>query len=343
MTRPLAARPLSPATAHPRAAIKGALLLVALALLSVMGHSWAVVPVRVEVDGHVLEGDVLSGTVAGVLSQLGVTLREGDETEPPLDRRVAPGQVISVLRAFPVHLKVDGTERRALVVGGNVADLLEREGITLGPLDYVVPEASTALSPDMTVRVVRVREEIVVRQAPIPYRTLRWAEPRWERGKTGVLRAGKEGLAEYTERLRYEDGQLVSTERLASRVLVQPQDEIIGVGTRIVWRTLETPLGTIRYREARQMVATAYYPGPESTGRYADGLTATGMRAGHGVVAVDPKVIPLGTRLYIPGYGMAVAGDVGSAIKGNRIDLGFNTLREALHFGRRTVTVYVLD
>jgi len=91
------------------------------------------------------------------------------------------------------------------------------------------------------------------------------------------------------------------------------------------------------------MVATAYYPGPESTGKSADGITATGMRAGHGVVAVDPRVIPLGTRLYIPGYGLAVAGDVGGAIKGLRIDLGFSTLREALHFGRRRVTVYVLD
>lgn len=343
MSGPSVGRPPSPTTTRSRAVCKGALLLLALALVSVMGHSWAVMPVRVEVDGEVLEGDVLSGTVAGALGQLGVTLREGDETDPPLQHRVTPGQVILVRRAFPVHLTVDGTERRTLVVGGDVADLLEREGIALGPLDYVVPDASTTLSPDMTVRVVRVREEVVVRQAPIPYQTLRWAEPRWERGKTGLLRPGREGLAEYTERLRYEDGQLVATERLATRVLQRPQDEIIGVGTRIVWRTLETPLGPVRYREARQMVATAYYPGPESTGRYADGLTATGMRAGHGVVAVDPKVIPLGTRLYIPGYGMAVAGDVGSAIKGNRIDLGFNTLREALHFGRRTVTVYVLD
>lgn len=343
MSGPWVDRPPSSATTRSRAMCKGALLLLALALVSVMGHAWAVMPVRVEVDGEVLEGDVLSGTVAGALGQLGVTLREGDETDPPLQHRVTPGQVILVRRAFPVQLTADGTKRRTLVVGGDVADLLEREGIALGPLDYVVPDASTTLSPDMTVRVVRVREEVVVRQAPIPYQTLRWAEPRWERGKTGLLRPGREGLAEYTERLRYEDGQLVATERLATRVLQRPQDEIIGVGTRIVWRTLETPLGPVRYREARQMVATAYYPGPESTGRYADGLTATGMRAGHGVVAVDPKVIPLGTRLYIPGYGMAVAGDVGSAIKGNRIDLGFNTLREALHFGRRTVTVYVLD
>jgi 3D (Asp-Asp-Asp) domain-containing protein len=95
------------------------------------------------------------------------------------------------------------------------------------------------------------------------------------------------------------------------------------------------------------MVATAYDPGPVSTGKSPGqrgyGITASGMRAGYGVVAVDPRVIPLGTRVYVPGYGAAVAGDTGSAIKGYRIDLGFATYGEAVNYGRRTVTVYVLD
>ncbi|MFS8542968.1 MAG: 3D domain-containing protein, partial [Limnochordales bacterium] len=64
--------------------------------------------------------------------------------------------------------------------------------------------------------------------------------------------------------------------------------------------------------------------------------------AGPGVVAVDPGVIPLGTRVYIPGYGIALAADVGSAIRGHRIDLAFDTYREALHYGRRWVKVYIL-
>jgi len=104
----------------------------------------------------------------------------------------------------------------------------------------------------------------------------------------------------------------------------------------------QTPAGWIEYTEILTMEATAYYPGPESTGIWADGYTSTGLRAGHGVVAVDPEVIPLGTALYIPGYGLAVAADVGSAIKGNRIDLCFDTYEEALFFGRRPVEVYIL-
>ncbi|MBV8530446.1 MAG: hypothetical protein JO104_03940, partial [Candidatus Eremiobacteraeota bacterium] len=73
-----------------------------------------------------------------------------------------------------------------------------------------------------------------------------------------------------------------------------------------------------------------------------DGMTAIGRRAGHGIVAVDPRVIPLGTRLYILGYGVAVAGDTGGAIVGHRIDLGFDSIRDAMLFGRRDVTVYRL-
>lgn len=90
------------------------------------------------------------------------------------------------------------------------------------------------------------------------------------------------------------------------------------------------------------MEATAYDPGPMSCGPRAAGYTYTGMRAGYGLVAVDPRVIPLHTRLYVPGYGEALAEDIGSAIKGNRIDLGFDTYHEAIQYGRRMVRVYIL-
>ena len=86
------------------------------------------------------------------------------------------------------------------------------------------------------------------------------------------------------------------------------------------------------------MVATAYTAGCPGC----SGYTATGYRAGHGIVAVDPRVIPLGTKLYIPGYGFAIAGDTGGAIVGDRIDLGFDSLDDAVAFGRRSVKVYTL-
>ncbi|MEO6912399.1 MAG: 3D domain-containing protein, partial [Candidatus Baltobacteraceae bacterium] len=97
-------------------------------------------------------------------------------------------------------------------------------------------------------------------------------------------------------------------------------------------KTSYTAAGAVR------MVATAYTAGCSGC----SGITATGYRAGHGIVAVDPRFIPLGSRLYIPGYGVAIAGDTGGAIRGNRIDLGFNSLSDAIQFGRRNVVVYRL-
>jgi len=96
------------------------------------------------------------------------------------------------------------------------------------------------------------------------------------------------------------------------------------------------------FRRALTMSSTAYEPGPRSCGRGCTGRTCNGTKAGYGVVAVDPRVIPLGTRLFIEGYGYAVAADTGGAIDGNDIDLGFLTVDECLQWGRRKVKVYVL-
>lgn len=86
------------------------------------------------------------------------------------------------------------------------------------------------------------------------------------------------------------------------------------------------------------MVATGYTPGdPGCTG-----ITYTGTKASRGTIAVDPKVIPFGTKLYIPGYGYGVAADTGGAIKGNKIDLCYETRTEALNWGIKNITVYVV-
>ena len=97
--------------------------------------------------------------------------------------------------------------------------------------------------------------------------------------------------------------------------------------------------GIPRYRAAYTMYASAYLPGDGG----GSGVTATGMVARRGVVAVDPDIIPLGSRLYIPGYGEAIAADTGGAIVGDTIDLCMESYDEAIEFGRRIVEVYVID
>jgi 3D (Asp-Asp-Asp) domain-containing protein len=160
-----------------------------------------------------------------------------------------------------------------------------------------------------------------------------------------VIAAGSTGVLEAWVQYDQREGGVIHRSVLFSKVLRAPTKRIVaeGIGT--------SPLGAFEAQTlARmasiaqsamntiQMIATAYTAG--SAG--GDGMTAIGRPAGHGIVAVDPRVIPLGTRLYISGYGYAVAGDTGGSIVGNRIDLGFDSLREALLFGRRDVTVYRL-
>ena len=108
-------------------------------------------------------------------------------------------------------------------------------------------------------------------------------------------------------------------------------------GTKIVWKTLDTADGPIQYWKKMRVYATHYDQHCLGCNEW----TAIGMRAGKGVIAVDPKVIKMRSKVYIPGYGMAVAGDTGGAIKGNIIDLGFDDAKTA-GWSAKFVDIYLL-
>ena len=143
------------------------------------------------------------------------------------------------------------------------------------------------------------------------------------KGMEEVLQEGTQGL-----------GEVVDTKELQRTTITPMKPKIIRAGTR--------DIGVSQlYNQVKSVItmeATAYLP----TDGGGDGITATGMRARHGVVAVDPDVIPLGTRVFIPGYGEAIAADTGGDIVGNRIDVVLEDYGSAMQFGRRTVDVYIL-
>jgi 3D (Asp-Asp-Asp) domain-containing protein len=180
-----------------------------------------------------------------------------------------------------------------------------------------------------------VRE--VEQREPIPYPTLRKSSSELRSGSSKTVRAGINGEKQVTFRISYKDGVEVRREAVSTKTIKNPVPEVVAVGSR-------TTLASRGYLSGRKMIvmsATGYSPSPHENG--GSSRTATGLKIGHGVVAVDPKFIPLGTRLYIEGYGHAVAGDTGGAIKGNRIDLGHDTVSASNRFGRKRVKVYILD
>lgn len=155
------------------------------------------------------------------------------------------------------------------------------------------------------------------------------------KGEEKVLQEGAVGLDEVEEEIHYKQGDVIDTKELQRKTITPMQPKVVQVGTR----EIEVSRSYDRVREVITMEATAYLP----TDGGGDGITATGIRARHGVVAVDPNVIPLGTRVYIPGYGEAIAADTGGDIVGNRIDVVLEDYGSAMQFGRRTVDVYILS
>ena len=158
-----------------------------------------------------------------------------------------------------------------------------------------------------------------------------------EAGEEKILDEGEDGKRVRIYKTTFSlDGEEYQKELVSSET-TQPKDKKILRGTKIVWKTLQTPDGEIRYWKKMRVYATHY----DQHCRGCDEWTAIGMRAGKGVIAVDPKVIKMRSKVYIPGYGMAVAGDTGGAIKGNIIDLGYDDAKTA-GWSARFVDIYLL-
>ena len=254
------------------------------------------------------------------------------------------GETIVYRPAVPVTVVIDGQPRALRSAALSVADLLRAQRVPFDRHDTIAPGPASALENDTVVVVAHVDAWTeTVRKKIAPKVVKRWAFTLPE-GTSKVIDPGKPGLAEVAYAVsRSANRRAVRRSALVSRVLRAPRARIVaeGIGEYTALSELaeRNVAGTLKFASsALSMVATAYTA--ECAG--CSGTTASGRPAGHGIVAVDPRVIPLGTRMYIPGYGHAVAGDTGGAIRGNRIDLGFNSNAQAFQFGRRSITVYLI-
>lgn len=243
------------------------------------------------------------------------------------------------LATVSVVIRSSGAERTVRTAQTTVEATLKEAGVKVGPLDRVTPSAKERLRDGMRIVVVQVSEAIEAVKMPIAFETRRTFTASLRPGLVRIATPGANGEKSVRYLVRYEDGKSVKRSLLGSEVTKQPVAQIVSVGSRGRY----VSRGEFRSRKIVRMLATGYDPGPRSCGRSADGCTASGLRAGYGVVAVDTRVIPMGTKLYVVGYGHAIAGDRGRAIKGNRIDLGFDSYREAMRFGRRSVVVHILE
>ncbi len=294
-------------------------------------------------DGTLTQHATNAQTVGAFLRNRGVVVGRKDFVEPSLRTPLSDRMTITYRASIPVTIVT--AHRRVAVYSAapDVGALLEEQNIRLGAHDEVRPALAAAVPANGVVRVTRVltweREEHRV----IPAKTIHRLDFSMTPGTHKVIASGHAGERTVMVAFVQRNGGSIKATVLKSSVVRKPRPRIVaeGVGEYAAFeRFAQRSIQHTAYvtASALKMVATAYTAGCAGC----SGITASGRPAGHGIVAVDPRVIPLGTHLYIPGYGFAIAGDTGGAIRGDRIDLGFNSLHDAVLFGRREVTVYRL-
>jgi 3D (Asp-Asp-Asp) domain-containing protein len=252
-----------------------------------------------------------------------------------------------------VTLLVDGRERQLWTGANTVQEVIDKAGVTLGPFDYTEPELTESIADNQQIKVIRVEEREVEEQAVVPFHTVKVATRTLNRGESREVRTGVNGKLLNTYRILFENGQQVKRELVKTVTLVEKQDRVIEEGTMA---TLSRGGHVYRYSQMINVTATAYTADYNPIKQAPDdpwrGLTSTGQRAVAGLtIATDPRVIPMGARVYVEGVdstgkqfsGTYVAMDVGSAIKGNRIDIYVDTHERAVYFGRRKMRVYILE
>ncbi len=334
--------------------------------------------VSIQVDGNVVETKVLfSSTVGDVLDQNQIILKENDLVEPSRETPITEDLRIIVTRAFPVKVTADGITREIHTTPVDAFKAVSLAGFFVSEKDILkvcnqatsqelspppsitsaltadkpnlkdeelapgntelVPVLGPALShmelltPGETIEVIRVTQREFAVDKPIAYQVEETTDTKLEAGVTKTIQAGKNGLARHVFLITCHNGQEIKREQIRTQVLVQPSNQVIAAGNSY---TVSRGGQRFDFREAKSMEATAY--------TYTGNRTATGVYPAVGMVAVDPKVISLGTKMYIEGYGYATATDTGGAIKGNRIDIFLETYSQCMKWGRKTVKVYLL-
>lgn len=317
--------------------------------------------VAVSDDGSI-EQVGAAGFVADALESAGIVLTKGDVVSPAPDEPLAPGMEIMISRAFPVTVKADGKTIKLAMADGTVAEALAIAGVHLGAADIVKPGLSETLTEGTAVRVYRIVLKMRTVTERTRYKTVTKYTADLYKGSSKTLQRGSDGKSEVTYTDRYVDGKLYSSAVKSSKVLVAPVSKIVLAGTKVRPSTIRfngglspmsplTPPASVvfdengmpkNYKRIIEGIGTAYSGGQS---------TATGRRAAVGYVAVNPRIIPYGTRLYIVStdgrynYGYCIAADTGGFIYWNNapvVDLFMNSESQCEAFGRRQVRIYVL-
>lgn len=289
-------------------------------------------------------------TVGQLLEENGIMLEENDNIDKDLSELVENEMRINIERAKVVKITIDNKTYKSFKTGcETIGELMSEMGKEDGT-EYILAtpkfSSSMKIEDEIEFEISSVKTEEISTNEEIPFETVKKEDNSLKKGTEKVKTKGEKGIKTTTFKNVYIGGELKETTVISEEITKEAVDEVILIGTYVEPekpaepqpQTIKTSAGTFNVKKEMTMRATGYCAYAPGCGLY----TATGAVAKKGVVAVDKSVIPLGTKLYIDGYGVAIAADTGGAIKGDRIDLCFDNYNQAVQFGRNNVKVYII-
>lgn len=294
-----------------------------------------------------------------LLEEEGINISEADKLNVPVHAEVNNNDEIILTRGKQVTIKTNQGEQVVNVTEADAADALVEAGYIPGEYDEISSEGDT-------IELIEVTHDEEIQKESVPHEVEYVEDSDLPEGETAVLSEGQDGVKEIKNKVTYRNGEEVSREVISEDVTVEPENRVIAKGTakptpvpakKSASKTSSSAVsvndtaGTVngmKYSKKITMTATAYSTSPSENGGYT--VSAMGNPLGYGIVAVDPSVVPLGSKVYVTSadgswtYGVASAEDTGGAIKGNKIDLCYNSsVSEVNQFGRRSCVVYILE
>ncbi|WP_341280303.1 ubiquitin-like domain-containing protein [Paenibacillus sp. FSL H8-0537] len=317
--------------------------------------------VSVVVNGQETVVSTKQWVLQRLLDEQAITIGPHDEVSVPLNTAVKEGDRFEIKHAVPLLVKADGKTSTVYTTEKTVQAAIKKLNIPVEDDDKVLPSLGSGVSADMTVTVIRVDTKLGKSSSTTPFTIVKKEDPNLEVGKEKVVQTGKEGVVTIKIEKQFEDGVLVSKKVVDKVVESAAVNQVVAIGTKkpepkvTVLSTATTSNNvtvdgtTLTSKKVLSNVTlTAYSAGLASTGKsegHPDyGITASGAKVSEGrTIAVDPDVIPLGWWVYIEGIGFRRAEDTGSAIKGSKIDVYFDSEKQANQFGKKKgFTVYVI-
>lgn len=321
--------------------------LVPLLIIIVMFSSGIVVyaqrkTITIIIDGQPTKLVTYKKTLADALQKNNITVGPKDKIDKDLTSKIENKSTINIKTAVNVSVAVDGKELSILSAEETLSSMLTAEGITLKAEDKIQPDKEAKLTEGLKVEIVRVETKTFTESEPIDFSTIVKVDNNLPNVQKKVLQEGKAGEKQITTNVVYENGVEVSKTVVSEAVVSKPVDKIVAQGTL---PTLPVSRGgnPVAYTKKFTARATAYWAVRGIGKTYtASGRLAVRDPKGTSTIAVDPSLIPYGTKLYVENYGFAIAADTGTAIKGEKIDVYFNTLDEAKRWAVKYVNVYIL-